>query len=229
MILFLYPTKTFQNILGFFSRVQWHPLHAFADAFNGCYKNGTNGSRDYRYFGAFYLIIRVVYHVTALFADLQIAILLILTPLVASLMFALMRPYKTDFYNIFDSLIFFFVIISQVAVTYNTYIAPMPLTLLFQAILLISIGHFMIVTSYSILDSCTPDFLGNLKKKVKLFWSNFYGALFRLGNNVHPKDHQNENSCDIESDRDRNREQYQHLVRSCNLHDTEHDNNYGSI
>ncbi len=49
-----------------------------ADAFNGCYKNG---SRDYRYFGAFYLTIRVVYHITSLFADLQIAILLILTPL----------------------------------------------------------------------------------------------------------------------------------------------------
>ena len=38
LILFLYPTKVFQRSLGYCTRVRWHPLHAFADAFQGCYK-----------------------------------------------------------------------------------------------------------------------------------------------------------------------------------------------
>ena len=60
LLLLFYPTKTFQRCLGFFSGINWHPLHAFADAFNGCYKNGTNGTWDMRYFGSFYLLFRVV-------------------------------------------------------------------------------------------------------------------------------------------------------------------------
>lgn len=58
-VLLLYPTKTFQRCLGL-CPVQWHPLHALAAAFNGCYKDGTNGSKDYRYFGAFYMLVQIL-------------------------------------------------------------------------------------------------------------------------------------------------------------------------
>ena len=48
----LYLTKCFQLFLGCFPNVNWHPLQAFMDIFQGCYKNGTDGTRDYRYFVA---------------------------------------------------------------------------------------------------------------------------------------------------------------------------------
>ena len=49
LVLLLYPTRAFQRCLGC-CRVRWLALHAFADTFNGYYKNGTEGTRDYRYF-----------------------------------------------------------------------------------------------------------------------------------------------------------------------------------
>ena len=46
-ILFLYPFKCFQKCLNCCG-LRCLTLHAFADAFQGCYKDGTDGSRDYR-------------------------------------------------------------------------------------------------------------------------------------------------------------------------------------
>ena len=40
LVLLLYPTRAFQRSLGC-CRVRWLALHAFADTFNGYYKNGT--------------------------------------------------------------------------------------------------------------------------------------------------------------------------------------------
>ena len=60
LVLLLYPTRAFQRSLGC-CRVRWLALHAFADTFNGYYKNGTQGTRDYRYFAGLYLILRTVH------------------------------------------------------------------------------------------------------------------------------------------------------------------------
>ena len=60
LILLLYPMRSFQRCLGYCTRIRWQFLHTFADAFQGCYKNGTNGSRDYRYFAGLYLFFRIV-------------------------------------------------------------------------------------------------------------------------------------------------------------------------
>lgn len=51
LLLVLYPTKLFQKILGCI-KIRWHPLHAFVDVFQGCYRNRTDGTHDYRYFVA---------------------------------------------------------------------------------------------------------------------------------------------------------------------------------
>ena len=39
---------------------RWLALHAFADVFKGCYRNGTNGTKDCRYFAGLYLVLRVL-------------------------------------------------------------------------------------------------------------------------------------------------------------------------
>ena len=57
--LILYPMKCFQRCLGC-SQIKLHALHIFADAFQGCYKDGTNGTRDFRYFAATYLMVRII-------------------------------------------------------------------------------------------------------------------------------------------------------------------------
>ena len=59
LLLFVYPLRSFQRFL---SGRQWQcsTLHIFADTFQGCYKNGTNGTRDYRWFSGLHLMLRFI-------------------------------------------------------------------------------------------------------------------------------------------------------------------------
>ena len=59
LLLIAYPTITFQKMLGCL-KIRWQALHIFADVFQGCYKNRTDGKCDYRYFAAFYFILRII-------------------------------------------------------------------------------------------------------------------------------------------------------------------------
>ena len=59
LILILYPTKLFQKCLGC-CKQRWLALHTFVDAFQGCYKDGTNGTHDCRYFAGIYLRLRII-------------------------------------------------------------------------------------------------------------------------------------------------------------------------
>ena len=101
--LMLYPTRLFQKCLNR-CRFRWHALHVFADAFNGCYKDGLNGTRDYRCFAGFYLLLRICFLLIELTPTpeyLTVQGILVVTTL---LIFALVSPYKANYFNILDSL-----------------------------------------------------------------------------------------------------------------------------
>ena len=135
LLLLLYPLRCFQQCLGR-CRVRWHALHIFIDAFQGCYKNGTNGTRDCRYFAGVYLLMRLllcilfaltrsgVYYSVALFVFIGVAMLL-----------AIVQPYKAEFstYNAVDS-----VFILTLATWYGTAV--------FYSIAVVK-AHDLVVTS----------------------------------------------------------------------------------
>ena len=54
VLLLLYPMRCFQQCLGRCG-LSFYALCIFMDAFQGGYKDGTNGTRDCRYFEALYL------------------------------------------------------------------------------------------------------------------------------------------------------------------------------
>ena len=105
LVLLLYPTRIFQRSLGCW-RVKWHVLHAFADTFNGYYKNGTEGTRDYRYFAGLYIMFRLLPLLLVLQIGLYNWIIPIVSCAIASLLSALLRPYKDNWINIWDSVLF---------------------------------------------------------------------------------------------------------------------------
>ena len=94
LLLIIYPMKCFQRCLGHI-RIQFLALHIFADAFQGCYKDGTNGTRDFRYFAATYLMVRTIFYViyvsTKSFISLMWQSIVIF---VFSMSIAVARPYK---------------------------------------------------------------------------------------------------------------------------------------
>ena len=103
VLMLVYPMRTFQKFLNCCG-LRCLPLHIFMDAFQGCYKNGTEGTRDYRYFAGLYFVFRIL-----LFSDLfhnlgfESAIGPSIFLVSFSLLFALCRPYKRNIYNIVDS------------------------------------------------------------------------------------------------------------------------------
>ena len=108
-------------------------MHAFTDAFQGWFKDGTNGTRDFRYFAGFYLIFRIVILVEVAVSTYYIWMIIILCPIIASLMFALLRPYKNDWLNILDSLLFAILALAIFFVMYNRRVAPVPLQLVYSS------------------------------------------------------------------------------------------------
>ena len=103
LLLFLYPCSCFQvclNRTGF----RCQSLHIFMDTFQGHYKDGTNGTRDLRFFSGLYLLLRVVVY-TSTVVTYQIASYAYTTNVivVAVVSVALAQPYKNYYYNVIDA------------------------------------------------------------------------------------------------------------------------------
>ena len=103
VLMLVYPTRTFQKCLNCCG-LRCLPLHIFMDAFQGCYKNGTDGTRDYRYFAGLYLLFRflVASDIFSYFIALHQNPVLIIA--IFSFSFALCRPYKNNYFNVVDCL-----------------------------------------------------------------------------------------------------------------------------
>ena len=105
LLLISYPTKIFQKLLGCM-KIRWPALHIFADVFQGCYKNRTDSTNDYRYFAAYYFIMRVVIFLFKIALEFRLSwIIPAVVPIIGSLLFALLHPYKKNWLNVLYSLI----------------------------------------------------------------------------------------------------------------------------
>ncbi len=104
LLLTMYPTRHFQKVLNCCG-LSCHAVHAFADAFNGCYKNGANGTRDYRCFAGFYLFARILGIITVTFMRKWCDPFSLLKGLLISYLFifTLASPYRSRLFNIVDS------------------------------------------------------------------------------------------------------------------------------
>ena len=119
LLLCLYPSRRFQTCLHQ-CRLQNQILHTFMDAFQGWYKDGTNGSHDCRWFAGLYLFIRILFltmttviPTSALVFPIYGFIVLILLLLTVSF-----RPYKLHTHNradIFMLFLFLYIAISGMA------------------------------------------------------------------------------------------------------------------
>ena len=100
ILLFLYPSKIFQKCLRM-CKLKCNVLHTFMDIFQGCYKDGTTGTCDCRYFAGLYFLVRLsVINIRILNRWERVIIFGIAAILVAGF-----RPHKWAFYNVLDVLI----------------------------------------------------------------------------------------------------------------------------
>ena len=108
LLLFLYPCRCFQQVLNRL-HCNFHVLRVFMDVFLGPYKDGTDNSRDLRYFAGAFFLTRVIF--VLLFGYLDSFLSVTLLGLVFSillLMMAIFQPQKSKFHCNVDSLFLFF-------------------------------------------------------------------------------------------------------------------------
>ena len=105
IVLVFYPTSFVQKCLTH-CKMNSQALRTFVEIFQGCYKDGTNGTRDCRYFAGLYFIIRITAVILNsgyfLFYFNSSAYLYWST----ALLFALVQPYKKQMYNMIDAVMF---------------------------------------------------------------------------------------------------------------------------
>ena len=143
MLMLVYPTRTFQKCLNCCG-LRCLPLHIFMDAFQGCYKNGTDGTRDYRYFAGLYLLFRflVVSNLLHYFITHHLNPVFFLV--IFSFSFALYRPYKNNCFNVVDCL--FHAILALLVLVFSSDLLSSSITLRAFLLLLLSTPLFYLVS-----------------------------------------------------------------------------------
>ena len=99
-LLFFYPFRWFQRLL---NRLNFRclALNTFMDAFQGCYKDGTNGTQDCRSFAALQLLLQLIFPLAFSFTKEPYLSMFISSIVLGAYItaFVLMRPYKNTVYN----------------------------------------------------------------------------------------------------------------------------------
>jgi hypothetical protein len=95
-VLALYPFSIFQRFLNLFP-IRWYVLHTFVDSFYGCYKDGTRGTRDYRWCAAIFFIIRIGQFLLYFIPSKLIYNVIVTLCLVLSIsLISILQPFKTS-------------------------------------------------------------------------------------------------------------------------------------
>ena len=119
-LLLLYPCGFCQKCLSF-ARLNSQALRFLMDSFQGCYKNGTNGVRDYRSFAAIFLFVRIAICLEYAFAIFEYHATVQITCTILAVMIAVVHPYNKQnaIFNHLDPLMIFF-LISWIAIFHAT-------------------------------------------------------------------------------------------------------------
>ena len=146
LILLLYSLKPFYTCLGRLKLNFLQPGPKFQhllNVFYNCYKDGTDGTHDLRFFASLYFGLRVlmilIYPVAPTWASQYIMQQVLCT--MGIFLFAALQPYKNGFYNFVDAAAFSLLAVINVIAFYNRYLAavgflPSPLTYWLQTALI---------------------------------------------------------------------------------------------
>ena len=103
-LLFLYPCSCFQRCLNR-TGCSCHSLHIFMDTFQGHYKNGTNGTRDYRFISGLFFLIRIIMYASFMIAyNIDSYAYSTFIIIVLTVYTSFIQPYKKCIHNIIETL-----------------------------------------------------------------------------------------------------------------------------
>ena len=124
VLLILYPTRLFRKCISCCGFRRWHALHMFVESFQGQYKDGTNGTFDFRMVSVSFLILRIlilvsflpnivtVWPSSGLRCALYISVLFF---------YSIARPYRSNICSNVDMLTLFLLAIMSLTFLYATF------------------------------------------------------------------------------------------------------------
>ena len=168
LLLLLYPKKPFQKLLNCFPQMRWDYLHIFMDCFQGCYKNGTNNTLDYRYFAGLYLLFRFINHISTIYNHpsytIMIQSILFLT---VSILFGVLRPYRNDFYNRLDCTFFGLLTLGSACILCNEHIVQLQkFSVSVRIVGMIAVSYTLLILLQDLISVVCPQ---SLIVKLKIF------------------------------------------------------------
>ena len=182
MLLLLYPMTCFQKCLNRF-KLRWHFITAFTDALQGCYKDGSDGTRDCRYFAALYFLLRIIIngvyvllytYTIVLFFFMNTFLLLILAIII------LQQPYKKHIYNKLDAITFIYCIFVVSLVSFNRIFQDFNGgSLPTEIVMYVTLCLPALVMSIYIISTCIQKFVGRRKPSTQSQNTN-YGSTDRF-------------------------------------------------
>ena len=112
LLLLLYPTRPFQAMLRCCACRAKHAISLFVDTYQGCLKDGSNGTRDYRYVSALHFILRfyllcIYIREMALLVNGVTVIIAGLVFIAISIFMVIFKPYKLSQANYSEFATFF--------------------------------------------------------------------------------------------------------------------------
>ena len=116
LVLLFYPFRWFQKLLNS-CNLNRHSLHTFIDAFQGCYRDGSNRRSDCRYFAGIYFVLRItIFAINTVYTDSFVGPLLYSTIVytIGILLFTFLQPYKQKFYNSLDAMFLAVMVVTNV-------------------------------------------------------------------------------------------------------------------
>ena len=121
VVLFLYPCRWFQKCLNHFD-LRSLALQAFVDVFQGCYKDGTNGTRDCRYFAPLLISLRLMSLLLFSLSRDSFMFFFFFTIIFGcyGVLFAIAQPYKQAVYNKTDIVLIFVLVLFGVSDLYTS-------------------------------------------------------------------------------------------------------------
>ena len=156
LTLLLYPTRCFRKCITLLGFRRWDILHNIMDVFQGPFKDGTEGTPDYRYFSALYLLIRagIGLYIAIAFSsvyNINVHWKWIITGIVhvyLGMLLLVIKPYKKVWMSKVDGLILTFVGVALI-----TYVTP-SFPIFIKAMVVFMILVFAVVLFYT-LYKCT--------------------------------------------------------------------------
>ena len=161
ILLTVYPIKRFRKCLAYTRLNDWQPLHMFVERFQGDYKDGTRGTYDYRFISGMYLIFRIAFLLpidSSYIARGPYVMLSLVLFLFMALLFALFRPYKMNYMNILESLIFILCCLICLCYYYFKFLASLHDKIIYFALTCILAAipmcAFILYSGYRCINAC---------------------------------------------------------------------------